>query len=549
MKNRYSKIMTYGMLLSTMGGIGMSVFSAPVAYADEISDDEKDIVSNDMVLYPGISHDEYLNIIGPVAQEIAEDYGIYASVMIAQSILESGWGQSGLAQAPNNNLFGIKGSYEGESVSMSTQEDGANGYYTIVDGFRKYPSHRESLIDNAKLIAGGISGNPGFYSGAWKENAPTYREATLALTGTYATSRDYNEKLNGLIETYGLTVYDTPFTGERTPVELVDSEGNGVEIEKVDPKPDYKLKDIDKVDPVNYKVKENDSLWGISRENDVSIDQLEKWNEIVDEDGLDKSVGKEIKVNENISKEEVAYQEVKETKPITVKVKPGESFHQIVNDNDLTLEEGLKLNPEINDETLLHVGDEIVIGEEVKEYDKILTPDERKALDEEAKEEADRINRENAIKAQRMNTTTVSYNVDGEETSSNSGAGINTSDLDKDVAAVIAVAEQQIGKPYVWGARGPDSFDCSGLMQYAFMQALGYDIGSWTVPQESAGEHISVGEAQPGDLLFWGAKGGTSHVALYIGNGQYIHAPQPGENVTVQSISAWSPDFAVRMFK
>lgn len=116
-----------------------------------------------------------------------------------------------------------------------------------------------------------------------------------------------------------------------------------------------------------------------------------------------------------------------------------------------------------------------------------------------------------------------------------------------DKSAVIALARQQIGKPYVWGAHGPSSFDCSGLMEYVYTNAGGRYIGGWTVPQESAGTRISVGEAQPGDLYFWGSAGASYHVALAIGGGQYIHAPQPGQNVTIGSVGGFAPSFAVRM--
>ncbi len=113
---------------------------------------------------------------------------------------------------------------------------------------------------------------------------------------------------------------------------------------------------------------------------------------------------------------------------------------------------------------------------------------------------------------------------------------------------VIALAEQQIGKPYVWGGKGPANFDCSGLMQYVFKNAANVDVGGWTVPQESAGTQIAVNQAQPGDMLFWGDKGSTYHVALYIGNGQYINAPVPGKNVEIDSISPYfAPSFAVRV--
>lgn len=116
------------------------------------------------------------------------------------------------------------------------------------------------------------------------------------------------------------------------------------------------------------------------------------------------------------------------------------------------------------------------------------------------------------------------------------------------VQAVINVAKQQIGKPYVWGGKGPTGFDCSGLMHYAFANGAGKEIGGWTVPQESAGTQVSINNLKAGDLVFWGSRGATYHVGLYLGNNQYLHAPQPGQNVTIASISSYfMPSFGVRV--
>lgn len=152
---------------------------------------------------------EFIQSIGTDAQRIAWDEGLYASVMIAQAILETGSSNSQLARPPHHNLFGIKGSYQGKNVSFSTQEDKGNGQlYTIQSAFRQYPSYKESLEDYAALLKKGISGNAGFYQATWKANAATYREATSALTGKYATDTSYDKKLNALIETYELTRFD-----------------------------------------------------------------------------------------------------------------------------------------------------------------------------------------------------------------------------------------------------------------------------------------------------------------------------------------------------
>ena len=154
---------------------------------------------------------EFIEEIGEAARKIGQEEDLYASVMIAQAILESGSGGSQLAQAPNHNLFGIKGEHEGKSVSFATQEDtGGGNMITIQASFRAYDDYEDSFADYAKLMKEGISGNPEFYQGTWKSNTENYEEATAFLTGKYATDTSYNKKLNGLIETYNLTQYDQP---------------------------------------------------------------------------------------------------------------------------------------------------------------------------------------------------------------------------------------------------------------------------------------------------------------------------------------------------
>ncbi len=114
-------------------------------------------------------------------------------------------------------------------------------------------------------------------------------------------------------------------------------------------------------------------------------------------------------------------------------------------------------------------------------------------------------------------------------------------------SSVIAEAYKYLGVPYVWGGKTPSGFDCSGFTSYVFRNATGREIGGWTVPQESAGTKISVAEAQPGDLYFWGSAGSTYHVAIALGGGQYIHAPTTGKTVSVGSVGSYGPSFAVRM--
>ncbi|MET9389106.1 NlpC/P60 family protein [Streptomyces sp. NPDC006624] len=95
-------------------------------------------------------------------------------------------------------------------------------------------------------------------------------------------------------------------------------------------------------------------------------------------------------------------------------------------------------------------------------------------------------------------------------------------------AAAVAAARSALGKPYVWGANGPTGFDCSGLMQWSYAQA-GVALPRTSQAQRYAGRQIPLSEARPGDLVVYRAD--ASHVGMYMGNGQVIHAPYPGAPV------------------
>ncbi|WP_303974481.1 glucosaminidase domain-containing protein [Streptococcus merionis] len=150
----------------------------------------------------------FVEIVGKTAEDLAHQHDLYASVMVAQAILESDWGQSQLTKEANN-LFGIKGDYWGQFYEIETAEDdGTGNLYTVVARFRKYPTYHASLKDNAKLLSKGLAGAPDFYAGAWKSQTSSYQEATAYLQGRYATDTSYASKLNALIEQYDLTRFD-----------------------------------------------------------------------------------------------------------------------------------------------------------------------------------------------------------------------------------------------------------------------------------------------------------------------------------------------------
>ena len=112
------------------------------------------------------------------------------------------------------------------------------------------------------------------------------------------------------------------------------------------------------------------------------------------------------------------------------------------------------------------------------------------------------------------------------------------------VQAVLDLAEKQLGKPYVWGAEGPNSFDCSGLTYYVYKNAAGITLPRTSSAQYGVGVDVSKSNLQAGDLIFSSTDGtgNITHVAIYAGNGQMIHAPRAGMNVEKVSInnSYWS---------
>ncbi|MFC7221178.1 NlpC/P60 family protein [Streptomyces polyrhachis] len=110
-------------------------------------------------------------------------------------------------------------------------------------------------------------------------------------------------------------------------------------------------------------------------------------------------------------------------------------------------------------------------------------------------------------------------------------------------ATAVSYAMAQIGKPYVWGATGPSAFDCSGLTQAAW-EAAGVALPRTTFTQINAGQRVSRSQLVPGDLVFFYSS--VSHVGMYIGNGQMVHAPRPGSSIRTAPVDLMPFAGAVR---
>lgn len=151
---------------------------------------------------------------------------------------------------------------------------------------------------------------------------------------------------------------------------------------------------------------------------------------------------------------------------------------------------------------------------------------------------------ESTSTADTTNYDTAAVDNSSSQTSTTTTTNTN-SDLQSGSVVSLAVKLANAGIPYVSGGSSLSGMDCSGLVAYVFQNAEGKSLAHYTVSLESEVTQKSVSDAQPGDLLFWGNHGSTYHVAIYIGNGQFVAAPEPGENVQVQSISSYfMPSFA-----
>ncbi|MFR4161576.1 MAG: SH3 domain-containing protein [Paraclostridium sordellii] len=123
----------------------------------------------------------------------------------------------------------------------------------------------------------------------------------------------------------------------------------------------------------------------------------------------------------------------------------------------------------------------------------------------------------------------------------NSNPGAGASGTSQGADAVISLAKQQLGKPYVWGAEGPSSFDCSGFTQYVFKNAAGKNLPRVSKEQSKFGQSVNKSNLQKGDLIFFDTDkdGVVNHVGIYMGNNEFIHASSSGKKVIISQLNSY----------
>ncbi|WP_077307294.1 C40 family peptidase [Terribacillus halophilus] len=256
-----------------------------------------------------------------------------------------------------------------------------------------------------------------------------------------------------------------------------------------------------------YTVKSGDTLSGIAHKHNISLNNLKKWNNI---NGYLIYPGDKLKVsaggsssssNSSSSNSSSSSNTSTSSSSSSYKVKSGDSLWKIANNNGVSVS-NLKSWNNLS-------SDIIYVGQTLK------------------------INGKASSGSSSSTKPATNTKVDSAQTSSSS----------KSVSKLISVAKSQLGDPYAWGGSTPGGFDCSGFIYYAFKNA-GYDISRTSAEGYFNRSHY-VSSPQPGDLIFFKGtyKAGISHMGIYLGGGQFIHADNDGVRITSTSNSYYAKHF------
>lgn len=267
-------------------------------------------------------------------------YGVLPSVTVAQAILESGWGQSGLSTSAHN-LFGIKGSYNGQYVTMQTREVYNGQSYYIYDNFRKYANNSESVEDHGNFLYSNSR-----YANLLGDQAYTSVARKLQADG-YATDPSYASSLIKLVEMYNLTQLDNIAFSGKQPV--------------INNKNDYNYSNSGNADSSNgyYTVQSGDTLSGIALKFSTTSSKLAQLNSISNPNLI--YVGQRLLVNQNSSSNSSSSSQSSsaatntDASAASYTVKSGDTLSTIASQHNTTVNQIVSLN-QLSNPNLIYVG-------------------------------------------------------------------------------------------------------------------------------------------------------------------------------------------------
>ena len=234
---------------------------------------------------------------------------------------------------------------------------------------------------------------------------------------------------------------------------------------------------------------------------------------------------------------------------ITVTVKTGDSLYTIAQEYGVSVASLREANPNLGNS--LTVGQKIIVNNPTKNPAAASSSSQQAQASSASSQQA--VPAPQTQTANNNNHQVAQSNNNQQQNNNNNQAAQASSQTQQSSTTrtgsgnnVVSFAESLIGVPYVYGGTTPSGFDCSGFVQYVYSH-FGVNLPRTTTQQENCGTQIPVSQAQPGDLYFWGNKGSAYHVAICIGNGQYIAAPEPGQSVSIGSTQYFQPSFAVRL--
>ena len=236
----------------------------------------------------------------------------------------------------------------------------------------------------------------------------------------------------------------------------------------------------------------------------------------------------------------------------TATVKSGDSLYAIAQEYGVSVASLREANPNLGNS--LTVGQSLIINNPTKNPAAASSSSQQaQASSASSQQQAPQAREAAAPQARTANNQQAAQSNNNQQQNNNNQAAQASSQAQQSSTTrtgsgnnVVSYAESFIGVPYVYGGTTPSGFDCSGFVQYVYNH-FGKSLPRTTTQQENCGTQIPVSQAQPGDLYFWGNKGSAYHVAICVGNGKYIAAPEPGQSVSIGSTQYFQPSFAVRL--